>query len=204
VVRIVGPLAGVSIIFEMLYTALVAFTALYLVDARGVPATLAAIYFGVPELAGMLGSPLAGFLSDRIGRRAVILAGMGLLGPSFLALTLAPIEYVLLPLVGIGIAEAMRMTVTEVMVLDSAPPHRRATILGGYYMLAQHSGGLAAPILGVLATTLGIGSAFGGVCIALTVLSIAAILGQRAFAKSPPTGGGDTQDRQRESQRAGP
>lgn len=179
VVRTVGPLVSASILFQMVYAALLAFITLYLVDARGVPAPLAAIFFGVPQLVGVLGAPLGGWISDRFGRRAVILIGMGALGPSFYALTLVPNALLLLPLVGVGLAAALRQTVTEVLMMDSAPPQRRATILGGYYLLAQPLGGLAAPLLGALAGTVGIASAFGSVSLALAAGSALVLLAQR-------------------------
>ena len=134
--------------------------ALYLVDVRGVSAALAAAAFGVPHLAGIVCSPLAGLLSDRLGRRAVILIGVVALGPAWLSITLLPTELLPLSLVAIGIASSLRLTVTEVFVTESAPPHRRATYLGGYYMLSQELGGLAAPLLGLLAGGVGIGAAF--------------------------------------------
>jgi MFS family permease len=185
VARLVGPLVSLSILFQMIYAALLAFTALYLVDARGVPAPIAAVLFGVPQLVGVLASPLGGSLSDRLGRHTVIVAGMALLGPSFVALTLVPNELLLLPFLGIGLAAALRMTVTEVLVLDSAPAHRRATVLGAYHLLAQHSGGLGAPLLGILAATLGIGTAYGGVSLALAALSVGALLFHRALRRGP-------------------
>jgi MFS family permease len=179
VIRLVGPLVSVSIVFQMIYAALLAFTTLYLVDARGLEPTWAAAVFGVPQLVGVLGGPASGFLSDRLGRRTVILTGMGLLGPSLYLLTVVPAELLLLPLILIGVAATMRQTVTEVFVLDSAPPHRRATVLGSYYMLSQELGGLAAPLLGFLALTLGITAAYTGTCIALAAMSVAVVLAGR-------------------------
>ena len=176
VIRTVGPLVSISILFQMVYAALTAFTTLYLVDARGLDAPWAAALFGVPQLVGVLGAPLAGFLSDRLGRRTVILIGMGLMGPSLYALTLVPGELILLPLLLIGAAATMRQTVTEVFVMDSAPPHRRATVLGSYYMLSQELGGLAAPLLGFLAFAVGIAGAYTGTCIGLAALSVAVLL----------------------------
>jgi MFS family permease len=176
VVRTVGPLVSVSILFQMMYAALLAFTTLYLVDARGMSAAFAAAVFGVPQLVGVVGAPLAGHLSDRLGRRTVIVIGMALLGPSLYGLTIVPTELIILPLLAIGVASTMRQTVTEVLVMDSAPAHRRATVLGGYYMLSQELGGLAAPLLGVLAGLLGIAAAFNGATLAVTVLSVAVLL----------------------------
>ena len=82
----------------------------------------------------------------------------------------------LLPLLLVGLGASLRMTVTEVLVLDSTPAHRRATVLGGYYLLVQELGGLAAPLLGALAGAVGIGAAFGSVSLALAACSALVLL----------------------------
>jgi MFS family permease len=175
----VGPLVSVSMVFQVAQAALLAFMTLYLVDVRGIEPAWAAVLFGLPQLIGLLGSPAAGYLSDRFGRRAVILLAMGMMGPSFLLLTLVPNEIVIVPLIVLGISAARRQTPTEVLVMDTAPEHRRATALGSYHMLTQQSGGLAAPALGVLAGAIGIGAAFTGVCAALGLVSIGVVLAAR-------------------------
>jgi FSR family fosmidomycin resistance protein-like MFS transporter len=175
----VGPVVLLSILFQMLYAALLAFMALYLVDARGLPPAQAAAFVGAPQVIGVLGSPFGGYLSDRLGRRAVILTGMVLVGPALFALTVVPMELVPIALLAIGLASALRQTVTEVLVMDSAPAHRRATVMGGYYMLFQQLGGIAAPLLGLLAGIAGIGPTFQGITFGLALASVAVLLFHR-------------------------
>ncbi len=179
VVRDVGPLVSASIVFQVAQAALFAFLALYLVDVRGIDPAWAAVLFGVPPLAGLLGAPAAGYLSDRVGRRAVILIAMGLMGPSFLALTLVPNHYVLVPLILVGISAAMRQGPTEVLVMDTAPPRRRATALGAYHMLVQQSGGIAAPLFGGAAGLIGLDAAFTGLCVLLGMGSVVVVIWAR-------------------------
>jgi MFS transporter, FSR family, fosmidomycin resistance protein len=171
VVQTVGPLVSASLLFQMFYAALLAFTSLYLVDSRGFSAAVAAALFGVPQLIGLLGAPLSGYMSDRIGRRAVMVIGMATLGPALYSLTVTPNELIVLPLLAIGFASSMRQTVTEVLVMDSAPAHRRATVLGGYYMLSQELGGLFAPMLGVAAGLVGLSAMYSGTALAVVGLS---------------------------------
>jgi FSR family fosmidomycin resistance protein-like MFS transporter len=176
VLRGVAVPVGLSIGFQVGFGAFLAFLAVYLVDARGVGVALAAALYGLPQLAGIVGAPLGGWLSDRIGRRAVIAIGLGVAGPAILVFTVTPTALVFLPLLVIGVAAAVRMTVTEVLVAESAPAERRATVLGTYYLLAAEVGGIAAPLLGAIAVGIGIAAAFSFLAIALTLLSAVVIL----------------------------
>jgi MFS transporter, FSR family, fosmidomycin resistance protein len=176
VARNVGPLVLLSIVFQTLYAAVLAFMALYLVDAREISQPQAAAFVGVSQVIGVLGSPFGGHLSDRLGRRAVILTGMVLMGPAMYALTIVPQALLPVALLAIGMATALRQTVTEVLVMDSAPPQRRAMVMGSYYMLYQQLGGVAAPLLGVLAGLVGIAATFGGITLALAVASVVVLL----------------------------
>ncbi len=178
--RELGPLVGLSVAGQMTLAAVYAFLTLYLVDARSVPPALAAVYFGVPQLVGMAGAPAGGRLSDRIGRRRVIVLSLVLLGPAILALVTLPTALVLLALAAVGFAGAMRTTVTEALVVDTAPAHRRGVTLGSYYMLSQELGGIAAPVLGLAAGAVGLAATFAAIALALTALSVAiAILSPR-------------------------
>jgi len=176
VFRDVGPVVSLSIAFQFGIAALLAFLALYLVDARGLSPALAAIFFGVPQLVGVIGAPLGGFLSDRFGRRTVMIGGLALMGPSVYAVTAVPNEGLLLALVVFGLLWSMRSTVTETLVLDSAPPGRRATVLGGYYLLNAHVGGIGAPLFGFLAEAVGLATAFSWIGIAFVGMSAVALL----------------------------
>ena len=176
VFRRVGRVVSFSIVFQLAFAAFMAFLAIYLVDARGLHPAVAAALYGLPQLAGIFGAPVGGWLSDRLGRRAVIAMGLGALGPAMWLFTVTPTELVFLPLLVIGIAGAVRMTVTEVLVAESAPVERRATVLGTYYLLAAEVGGLAAPGLGILATAVGIASAFTVVALIATGLSVLLIV----------------------------
>src|SRR5206468_11501084 len=90
VFRDVGPVVSLSIAFQFGIAALLAFLALYLVDARGISPALAAVFFGVPQLVGVIGAPLGGWLSDRFGRRRVMVGGLALMGPAVYAITAVP------------------------------------------------------------------------------------------------------------------
>jgi MFS family permease len=168
---VVGPLLTLAVLFQMLYAAMVAFMALFLVDVHGLDAPAAALLVSAPFIAGLLGSPLGGWLSDRMGRKPVIVFSLVALGPLLLLLTKAP-TWALLPiLLSMGLAASMRMPVMEGLLLDRAPADRRATVLGAYYFVGQELGGIAAPVLGALAAWFGIGQAFGVLALAAAIVS---------------------------------
>lgn len=178
VLRDVGPVVSLSILFQFGLAAVLAFMTLYLVDSRGIDLALAAVLYGVIQLVGIVGAPLGGWLSDRLGRRRVIVAALTLVGPALFAITVVPNELLLLALVPFGLLWSMRSTVTETLVMDSAPPARRGTVLGGYYLLNAEVGGFGAPLFGVLAQVVGITTAFtwlglGFVALSLFTLAVA-------------------------------
>jgi MFS family permease len=171
VFRVVGPLLSVAILFQMVYAALVAFLSLYLVDVHRMPTEMAAIFFSIPFIGGLLASPAGGYLSDRVGRKPIILFSLVTLGPLLLLLTLVPAMFIIPVLLLMGFSASLRMPVMEGLMLDRAPEERRATTLGAYYFLGQELGGIAAPALGALAALVGIGQAFSSVALGAAVLS---------------------------------
>lgn len=175
VARRIGGLVGLSIVFQVLLSAALAFLSLYLVDARGISPAVAAALFGVPQLAGLVGAPMAGTISDRFGRRVVLLLGLAITGPASWALVTVPNELVFLPLLALGISLSVRATTTEVLIVDNTPAERRSTVLGTYYLVNQPVGGIAAPIFGAIAGSVGIGQAFSTLALAFLALSAFAV-----------------------------
>jgi MFS family permease len=161
VFRVVGPLLTAAVLFQMVYAAVSAFLALYLVDARGFEPPAAAMLVAAPFLAGLFGSPLGGMMSDRLGRRPVIVLSLVCTGPLLLLLSVAPDPLLIPVMVLMGLAGSLRQPVIEGLLLDRAPVERRATTLGAYYLVGQELGGFAAPALGAIASAVGIGQAFG-------------------------------------------
>jgi MFS family permease len=175
VARSVGSLVSLAIVAQVLLSSALAFLTLYLVDARGVSAPVAAGLFGVPQLAGLVAAPLSGMLSDRFGRPAVLLGALVASGPVMWLLVAMPIELAIIPLLLIGACLSFRATATEVLIIDNTPATRRSTVLGTYYLVNQPVGGIAAPIFGVIADAAGIADAFLWLSFAFIGLSIVAL-----------------------------
>jgi FSR family fosmidomycin resistance protein-like MFS transporter len=175
VARKIGGLVSLSIVFQVLLSASLAFLSLYFVDARGISPAVAAALFGVPQLAGLVGAPLAGTLSDRFGRRVVLLLGLAITGPASWALVTLPNELLVFPLLALGLSLSVRATTTEVLIVDNTPAERRSTVLGTYYLVNQPVGGIAAPIFGMIAGAVGIGAAFSALALAFVALSVFAL-----------------------------
>jgi FSR family fosmidomycin resistance protein-like MFS transporter len=183
VIATIGPLVSLSVAFQVGISAMLAFLALYLVDARGISPALAATAFGFTQLVGVIGAPAGGWLSDRLGRRTPILISLGAIGPSVYALTVVPNELLVVPLFIFGLAFSMRGTATEVLVMDTAPADRRGAVLGAYYLAAQPIGGIATPVFGAIAGVVGIAAAFSGVGLLLVAMSLIAVLAGRGLSQ---------------------
>jgi FSR family fosmidomycin resistance protein-like MFS transporter len=175
-IKICGPLVSTSILFQMMSVAMISFLALYLVDVRGFETGVAAAMYAVSPFVGLFGAPLGGWLSDRVGRRGVIVAAVALIGPGMLLVTLVPDWLMVMPLALVGLGSSMRMTVTETLVMDASPDGRRGSILGAYHMLSQELGGLMAPLMGLIALWLSLSIAFGAFAVVVAAMSVAVIL----------------------------
>ena len=79
----------------------------FLIEARGVTASRASVLVGIPTVIAMVGSPLFGLLVDRIGRRALFMAGgTALLVPTYLMLGYGHLG-LWVPMVMMGVAFAL-------------------------------------------------------------------------------------------------
>jgi MFS transporter, FSR family, fosmidomycin resistance protein len=122
-------------------------------------------------LAGVAGSLAGGRIADSYGPKPVILAGLGLLALTLLALALAPGSLAAgLLLVPLGLGLYAPHSVMVAMGQELVPNHlgvASGLLLG----LAVSTGGLAAPLLGRIGDTYGISATFG--LLAATVLAAA-------------------------------
>ncbi len=177
ILRAVGTLASICLLIQVAAASVNSYLPMYLVDRHGVPIELAGIAVGLVYGAGIVGAPLGGSLSDRLGRKAVILLSVALSGPLLLAATQAPMVAPLLVfLVGYGVVISMRMPTMESLIADVVPVSRRAFILGFYYLMSQETAGIVTPVVGRLIDTQGLDPVFTGIAVGFTAAGIVIVL----------------------------
>lgn len=109
------------------------------------------IWFALYAAGLLLSRPLAGRISDRISRRAVVLPGFALNLAGMILVALAPSPVWLLiaaPITGIGYGAAHATLMTE--TIDRASPQRRALSMAQFQLFFDLGIGIGAVLLGGL------------------------------------------------------
>jgi len=177
ILRAIGTLAGICMIIQLVGSSVNSYLPLYLVDRHGMPIETAGIAVGLVFGGGIVGAPIGGALSDRLGRKAVILLSVFLSGPILFAATQAPRGILLLALLAAyGMVISMRMPTMESLIADVVPVSRRAFILGIYFLMSQETAGLITPVVGRLIDIHGLNPVFIGLALGLSTAGMAAVL----------------------------
>jgi predicted MFS family arabinose efflux permease len=152
----------------------ISFIPLFLVDNFGLTEEAAAAFIAIIYLAGLLASPLGGYLSDRFGRVAVLLTASFIAGPVIYMLSIVPFG------VGIGailfVIGAILYTpqpASEAYIVDQVSSHRRSSILGIYFSGAILGSSAIIPLLGYSIDHLGFSTSFtiaGGAIVAVSLI----------------------------------
>jgi MFS family permease len=176
IIRAIGILVMISISMQMVFSSVYSYLPLYLVDRHGLTPEYAGIVVGLVAGAGIVGAPLGGALSDRLGRKQVILLSLSLASPLLFAATRAPAGIWLpLSLAAYGTSISARMPAMESLIADVVPPRRRATVLGIYYLLGQETSGVVTPLVGRLIDLRGLNPVFTGLALGLGLVSVMAL-----------------------------
>lgn len=144
----VGGLAGTSLLndtaSEMAYPLL----PLFLVGVLGAGPAFLGVVEGIAESTASLAKLAGGFLSDRVGRRKVLVVwGYGVASLVRPLLALASLPWHVLAVrfadrVGKGIRSAPR----DALLVESVPPHRKGTAFG-LHRAADHAGSVLGPVV---------------------------------------------------------
>jgi len=177
VARIIGPIVTVAVLCQLVSFGTATFLPLYLVDKHGMEPAYAAMLAGLVFGAGVVAAPLGGVLSDRFGRKPVILTSVILTGPVLYLLTIAPFGIALVAVFAVlGLVMSSRLPAVESLIVDVVPVGQRATVLGAYFFFGLELNGVAPPIIGYLMDRLGIDGAFTVLALFAVALSIGTLL----------------------------
>lgn len=88
--RSIGITACLSMAMQIVFASVNSYLPLYMVDRHNISPKWAGIVISIIAGAGMVGAPFGGALSDRLGRKQMILYSLCLSGPFFLAVTKSP------------------------------------------------------------------------------------------------------------------
>ncbi|MDH7568341.1 MAG: MFS transporter [Armatimonadota bacterium] len=163
-------------------TGLVHFMPLFL-KGRGHDAGYASVAVSLYLLTGAAGGMLGGPLSDRWGRRRVLLSSLFLSTPPLLALTLVSPRLFWLMLVLSGFILSLSATVNVAMAQEIAPG-RQGTASAIVQGLAFGTGGLLAVLMGWIADQTSIGAVYRGLAfIPLLTVPVAVLLPETVRAR---------------------
>jgi len=179
-ISIIQVLRPIAVIFALVITmhlvvgCAMAFIPIYLVDKHNVIPAYAAMLIGMTRGGGIAGSLLGGWLSDRWDRRRAIFLALVAIGPILYLLTKLPFNAgLIITLILFGMLMYMRSATIQAFLMDTVPPHLRATVYGIFFGLCTEGVSLIQPVAGHFMDIFGIVEVFNG--IALTSLGLSAV-----------------------------
>lgn len=176
IIRALGVIVGLTMLLQIVISSVNSYLPLYMVDHHHISPKWAGIVISVIAVASMFGAPLGGALSDRFGRRQVILLAFCLAGPFFLAVIKSPFGMLLLiSLICYGVAMSFRMATMESLITDVVPAGRRTTVLGFYFFLGQEMAGVSTPIVGKCIDAYGLDPVFNALAFGLCAFAVIAL-----------------------------
>ncbi len=142
--------------------------------------TAAGGYFSAFALAMMLAQASAGWLSDRVGRRAVAVPGMILVILAMAGLASAQTDAALLVAgAGFGLSWGLARAGTDTAVVEAVPSEARGTAVGFLYICFDSGVGVGSFGLGIVAQAQGFPAAF----YAAALWAAVALLGYLAWGR---------------------
>lgn len=150
--RLFWVVVGVSFIDRIGGTLLFPFFALYITQKFGVGMTDAGILLGISSLFGLVGGMAGGALTDRFGRKQLILFGLIFSALSTLTFGLVTDFSILYPLsVVVGLLSSVSHPAHEAMIADILPERKRQEGFGIMRVVANFSWIIGPTIGGFLA-----------------------------------------------------
>lgn len=182
-IKNLGPVVGIFFIAVVIYrtgnTMVNPFFSLYLRDELKLDMTSMSTFFAVRALATLIVAPIAGRLSDRIGRKPIFLSGIVALTLTMLGYTyVKTYEQVLIVRILESISNAILMPTTRVYVADLMTPENRGFGMGLYMTIMDEASTMGAIFGGYIAdlysytTIFQIGASTAVTCLAIVLSKV--------------------------------
>ena len=149
---------------------LLTFLPLYLANELGYNLFIVGVCMAIIQIAGFAASPIAGHLSDKWGRRKVVMSSMLLTGVTIAGMVLAGNSVwfvVFVALVG-SFLYAMR-SVLQAWAIECTPRHLAGTGVGLQFGITAIGGGIAPSLFGMIADAHGLQVAFYGLAVTIVL-----------------------------------
>ncbi|MFC1580377.1 MFS transporter [Thermodesulfobacteriota bacterium] len=175
IIHDLGMIVCLTMALWIVFASVNSYLPLYMVDHHNISPKWAGMVISLIAGASLVGAPIGGALSDKIGRKQVIIFAFCLSGPFFFAVTKSPYGiFLLLSLVFYGLAMSFRMATMESLIVDTVPVGKRSTALGIYFFLGMETAGVTTPIVGRLIDSYGLDPVFNTLAIGLCGIGVVA------------------------------
>lgn len=150
-----------SMVRTLTQVGLLTFLPLYLAYELKYNPFLVGVCMAVLQIAGFAASPVAGHLSDKWGRRRVVMSSMLLTGVTIVGMVIAGNSVWFVVFVGLvgSFLYAMR-SVLQAWAVESTPKHLAGTGVGLQFGITAIGGGIAPAVFGMIADAWGLFAAF--------------------------------------------
>ena len=149
---------------------LLTFLPVYLAYEMGYNPFLVGLCMAVLQIAGFVASPFAGHLSDKWGRRRIIMSSMMLTGVTIIGLILAgrTVWFVVFVALTGSFLYAMR-SVLQAWAIENTPKHLAGTGVGLQFGITAIGGGLGPILFGMIADAWSLQAAFYGLAVSIVL-----------------------------------
>lgn len=142
-------------------TGLLVFLPVYLAYEQGYSPIAVGLCMTVLQVAGLIAGPIAGHLSDKVGRQKVVLSSMLLTGVTIIGMVFVGQSLVFIVFVAlVGFFLYAMRPVMQAWAVENTPKHLAGTGVGLQFTILSIGGSIAPALFGVIADTWNVYAAF--------------------------------------------